>query len=129
MKILAIGATGFIGTHVLHLLINQGHDVAVFHRGTTHSRVPDAVRHIYGKRHNLALYKSQFAQFSPEVVLDVIPFTAREARAVASTFRGLAGRVVALSSGDVYRNYDGLRGRSHHPPDPVPSVFRRLTRR
>jgi nucleoside-diphosphate-sugar epimerase len=37
-------------------------------------------------------------------------------------FRGIARRVVALSSGDVYRNYDGLRRVGTTAPDPCPLV-------
>ena len=32
MRILVIGGTGFIGSHVLHNLLNRGHEVLVFHR-------------------------------------------------------------------------------------------------
>ncbi len=35
MKVLAIGATGFVGTPVVRQLDEQGHEVAVFHRGET----------------------------------------------------------------------------------------------
>ena len=32
MKILIIGGTGFIGKHVTQLFVQNGHDVAIFHR-------------------------------------------------------------------------------------------------
>src|SRR5438477_289945 len=35
MKIIAIGATGFIGRHVVSELAGAGHGVAVVHRGST----------------------------------------------------------------------------------------------
>jgi uncharacterized protein YbjT (DUF2867 family) len=35
MRVLAIGATGFIGPHVVRRLLRRGHDVAVLHRGRT----------------------------------------------------------------------------------------------
>jgi uncharacterized protein YbjT (DUF2867 family) len=35
MKILAIGATGFVGSHVTRQLMTQGHQIALFHRGST----------------------------------------------------------------------------------------------
>jgi len=54
------------------------------------------------------------------VVLDAIPYTEQQARGTVEVFRGMAGRVVAVSSADVYRNYDGFRGKATAPPDPVP---------
>jgi nucleoside-diphosphate-sugar epimerase len=59
-------------------------------------------------------------RFGADVVLDVIAFTERQARDLVTTFRGAAGRVVVLSSADVYRNYDGLCGKSTAPPDAGP---------
>jgi len=35
MKVLTIGATGFIGRHAVPLLVAQGIEVAVLHRGET----------------------------------------------------------------------------------------------
>jgi uncharacterized protein YbjT (DUF2867 family) len=35
MRILMIGGTGSIGAHVLRHLLDEGHEVLVFHRGQT----------------------------------------------------------------------------------------------
>ena len=35
MNILTIGATGFIGRHVVSQLVQAGHEVAFLHRGKT----------------------------------------------------------------------------------------------
>jgi uncharacterized protein YbjT (DUF2867 family) len=43
MKVLALGATGFIGSYVVRQLIDQGHQVVVFHRGETQAELPDSV--------------------------------------------------------------------------------------
>jgi nucleoside-diphosphate-sugar epimerase len=59
-------------------------------------------------------------RFAPDVVLDAILYSEQQARGMVQAFRGIAGRVVALSSADVYRNYDGLRGKSTAQSDPVP---------
>jgi len=37
MRVLAIGATGFIGQHVLPPLVGDGHDATVLHRARTRS--------------------------------------------------------------------------------------------
>jgi nucleoside-diphosphate-sugar epimerase len=120
MRVLALGATGFIGPHVVRLLAARGHEVAVFHRGETEAALPDGVRRFHGDRNALAAVRPALARFAPEVVLDLIAYTEPQARALVAAFRGLAGRVVALSSADVYRNYDGFRGRPTAPPDPMP---------
>jgi len=50
MTILAIGATGFIGPSLVRYLVQQGHEVVVFHRGETDADLPDAVQHLHGDR-------------------------------------------------------------------------------
>lgn len=122
MKVLAIGATSFIGPHVVRQLAEQGNEVAVFHRGETEADLPGSTRHIYGDRNALSESRKDFAQFAPDVVLDVVPYTEEQTRETVEVFSGLAGRLVAVSSSDVYRNYDGWRGKSSHTPDPVPLV-------
>ena len=120
MNVLVIGGTGFIGLHVVRRLLHLGHEVAVFHRGETPGRLPGSVTRLHGDRDRPADVRAACEDVRPDVVLDIIPYTARQAEVLMQGLRGVAGRVVALSSGDVYRNYDGLRGRSRHPPDPLP---------
>ena len=120
MRVLAIGATGFIGPPVVRRLHEHGHEVAVFHRGETEADLPDPTLHIYGDRNHLSEHRDDFARFGPEVVLDLVPYTEAQMRQTAEVFAGEAERLVVVSSSDVYRNYDGWRGESTHPPDPVP---------
>ncbi len=75
---------------------------------------------MYGSRDSLAQLKPEIVRFGPDVVLDVIPYTEQQARDLVEICRGMARRVVAVSSADVYRNYDGFRGKPTAPPDPVP---------
>lgn len=120
MRVLAVGGTGFIGAWVTRLLSEQGHDVAVLHRGSTIPELPVDVYHIHGDRNELAEVQPHLYRFRPDVVLDVIPYTESQARKLVETLRGRTGRIVVVSSADVYRNYDGFRGRATAPPDPVP---------
>src|SRR5215475_14140107 len=116
MKLLLIGGTGFIGAQDARVLCALGHEVWVFHRGQTPADLPPEVRVVRGDR-GRPPDLAALARLGPDVVIDVVPFTEREARDVAGVFRGVAGRLVALSSADVYRNYDGLRRVGAAAPD------------
>lgn len=120
MKILVIGGTGFIGTHVVKRLINAGHEAVVFHRGETKADLPPDVRHIFGDRGRLSEFANVFKEFSPDVVLDMMPYVEQDAASVMQTFRGIAGRVVAISSQDVYRTYGILWGSEKTLPNATP---------
>ncbi len=106
MKVLVIGGTRFIGTHVVRQLIKMGHEVTVFNRGQTIAELPEEVKWLKGDRHNLLDYRAQFQQLAPEVVLDMIPYTAKDAQDLVDIFKDIAQRVVAISSQDVYRARD-----------------------
>ncbi len=120
MRILIIGGTGFIGSHVVKHLDHAGHDVVLFRRGQTEDNSPPKVKNILGERLFLAEFSGEFRRLAPNVVIDMIPATEQDAKVVISTFKGIAQRVVAISSMDVYRAY----GRIHHTepgsPDPIP---------
>ncbi len=73
--------------------------------------LPEGVRRVRGdRRRNLAGFADEFRRYAPDVVLDMISMNEREARDVVSVFEGIARRVVAVSSGDVYRAYDRVTG-------------------
>ncbi|HZY83496.1 MAG TPA: NAD-dependent epimerase/dehydratase family protein [Gemmataceae bacterium] len=120
MRVLVIGGTRFIGPCLIHRLAAAGHEVAVFHRGRTNAALPAGVRTLLGDRHRLADHAGEFRRFGPDVVVDMIPFTEQDARSAVATFRGMAGRLVALSSGDVYRAYGVFTRLEPGPPEPTP---------
>jgi nucleoside-diphosphate-sugar epimerase len=126
MKVLVIGGTGFIGPPVVRRLAEHGHEVTVFHRGKTEAELPASVRHIHhdwdrwSQPERLFDFARELSQLSPDVVLDMIAMTEASARAAVDTFRGVARRLVLISSQDVYRAYARVRGKEVGPPDPVP---------
>ncbi|MFH7026524.1 MAG: NAD-dependent epimerase/dehydratase family protein [Heteroscytonema crispum UTEX LB 1556] len=110
MKILVIGGTNFIGPPVVRQLSAMGHEVTVFHRGKTKTELPLDVNEIIGDRSLLPNFKSKFQQVSPDVVLDMICYTEEAAHITVNAFKGIAQRVVAISSMDVYRAYGVILG-------------------
>jgi nucleoside-diphosphate-sugar epimerase len=111
MRVLIIGGTRFIGPEVVKRLCAQGHKVTLFHRGKSQADLPAEVEHILGNRRKLCSFQDEFKKLMPDVVLDMIPITEDDARQVVDTFKGIAQRVVAISSQDVYRAYGILIGK------------------
>jgi nucleoside-diphosphate-sugar epimerase len=122
MRVLVIGGTNFIGPHVVTALHRQGHEVTVYHRGLHEPELPTAVRHIHSSRAAIPVlhFPSSLSDPAPHVVLHMFPVGEDDARAAVARFIGVARRLVALSSGDVYRAYGRLLGTEPGPPDPVP---------
>jgi nucleoside-diphosphate-sugar epimerase len=120
MQVLIVGGTGFIGPEVVRVLAARRHGVTLFHRGQTRADLPPGVNHISGDRRDLPAFRNEFKRLAPEVVLDMICYTAKEAEAAAQTFGGVAGRMVAASSMDVYRGYGRLLRIEDGPPEAIP---------
>ena len=120
MRILLVGGSGFIGRYVVRDLERQGHQVAVFHRGQSNPTFPQKVLHIVGDRANLAAASAEFRRFAPHVIVDMILSSEGQAITTMEVFRGVAERVVAVSSGDVYRAAGIRHGTEEGPLQPVP---------
>jgi len=120
MRVLILGGTRFIGPFVVRELIGRGHDVVVFNRGRTPGVLPAGVRRIVGDRAALESFREECRSAAPEVVVDMVPLREADARAVLETFRGIAHRLVVISSQDVYRAYGRLIGTEPGEPLPVP---------
>ena len=120
MRVLAIGATGFIGRHVVRKLAAAGHEVAVFHRGSTAVAAQKGVTEIIGDRAAMDEMRERFREFAPDVAIDMILSSAAQAQADVEALRGVARRIVAVSSGDVYRAMAVLHRLEGGPPERVP---------
>jgi nucleoside-diphosphate-sugar epimerase len=118
MRILLIGGNGFIGRFVVAALKRQGHSLSVFHRGTT--AAPTDVHEIRGDHNQLSASAPELKRFAPEVVIDFVVSSGTQAEELMNIFRGMAQRVVLLSSMDVYRAVGIFQGREDGPPMEVP---------
>jgi len=112
MRVLVIGGTGFIGSRVVRQLVDQANAVAIYHRGQTKSALPDGVIDFVdpGSTWPIQKFPKEVFEFAPDVVIHTFAMGEVDASAAVSAFRGRSGRLVVLSSGDVYRAYGRFIG-------------------
>src|SRR5260370_26452857 len=118
VEILALGGTGFIGPSTVAQLQQAGHSVTVFHRGK--AKTPLDANDLIGDRRQLDQHRATFAREKFDVIVDFILSSERQATQLMDTFRGIAGRVVALSSMDVYRAWGVFYGLEPGGLEPMP---------
>jgi nucleoside-diphosphate-sugar epimerase len=95
----------------------MGHELAIFHRGKL--AVPPH-RSIVGDRGRLAASRDAIRELAPEVVIDLVLSSKRNAEELVDVVRGVAKRVIALSSMDVYRACGVVHGFEPGPLEPLP---------
>jgi nucleoside-diphosphate-sugar epimerase len=120
LRVLILGGTGFLGLPIAHRLLASGHEVTVFHRGTSAVSLPKGVGFVRGDRNQLDQSAADFRDLRPDVVVDCIAFTQQQAELFVHVFREVSKRAVVLSSGDVYRANDILFGRVTGAIEPTP---------
>jgi nucleoside-diphosphate-sugar epimerase len=84
------------------------------------AQLPVRATEILGDKSQLPLYRKQFEETKPDVVVNMVAYTRADAELFVSTFQGLCGRAVVISSADVYLAYGRLHGTEPGPPEPVP---------
>ena len=111
-RFLIIGGTKFIGPYVGRQLLDAGHGVTVYHRGQTEAELPVEVRHIRSPRAAMPVmsFPDELLAERFDVVIHMIAMGEADASAAVHAFRGRIGRMVVLSSGDVYRAYGRFTG-------------------
>ncbi|MDR3702804.1 MAG: NAD-dependent epimerase/dehydratase family protein [Candidatus Sulfopaludibacter sp.] len=120
MKVLAIGATGVIGRHVVSKLADAGHEVAVLHRGHASLPAHPGITGIVGDRSAIRDFRGRFREWAPDVAIDMILSSAAQAQATLEALHGIARRMVAVSSADVYRAMAVLHRLDSGALEPVP---------
>jgi nucleoside-diphosphate-sugar epimerase len=110
MRMLVIGGTGFIGQFLVAQLLGAGHEVTVVQRAGSAVPLPEGARSLRGDRRHLAETAGALRGFAPDVVVDLILSSGRQAAELMDGLRGYAGRLVAITSIDVYRATAILHG-------------------
>ena len=121
-RVLIVGGTRFIGAHVARQMFDAGADVTVFHRGATDNPVLPAVTHIRdaSAEYPIRAFPDAVRRQDWDAVVAMVTMGEADARAAVNCFAGRTGRLVLISSGDVYRAYGRLTGHEPGAPDPVP---------
>lgn len=120
MKLLVIGGTGFVGTGIVEQALISGHDVAVYHRGESHSELDSDVPHIHGSTMEIDGHLSEIDSFNPDAVIDTTQFRTDTTQSVMATLTGRCERYVLVSSMDVYRGYGILHRTEPGPHQSMP---------
>jgi nucleoside-diphosphate-sugar epimerase len=106
MKVLIIGGTRFIGPYVVRRLVDLGHNVMIFSRNQNVQSLPKGIWHFWEDREALHSFRQEFIKWAPDTVLDMCAYTEAQARKAMAALKGVCGRIVVVSSMDVYRGWD-----------------------
>jgi nucleoside-diphosphate-sugar epimerase len=120
MNIVIIGGTRFMGPSIVQSLHAAGHKVTIFHRGSTRIELPEGVNEILGDLNQLTERADVLRRQKADVVLNMMAATEEQARQFMEVFSGFAGRVVVISSQDVYRAFGRVNGTEGGEIDPAP---------
>ncbi|MCX7030950.1 MAG: NAD-dependent epimerase/dehydratase family protein [Spirochaetes bacterium] len=105
MKVTVIGATGHVGTYLVPLLVEAGHEVTAVSRG---SRKPYASHAAWRQVRSVAIDRAaadedgsfgrKIAGLDPEVVIDMICFTPRSLGLLVEALRGRVGQLLVCGT-------------------------------
>ena len=106
MRVLVVGGTRFVGRHIVQALLDAGHEVTLFHRGSGGDDPFPQAEHRHGDRDGdlAALAEGEW-----DATIDVSAYVPRQVRALADALGGAAGRggrYVYVSSVSAYAPAD-----------------------
>jgi nucleoside-diphosphate-sugar epimerase len=137
MRTLVIGGTGPTGPHVVAGLLERGHEVTIFHRGTHELPALADVEHIHGDPH----FRESIDEALSGRAFDTVLAMYGRIRHIAPALAGRCDRFITIGGVPVYSGYfprDGAAGlpipvTETHPvvrvagDDPALQFSRRLT--
>jgi nucleoside-diphosphate-sugar epimerase len=109
MNVLIIGGTGLISTPITQMLLQQGHRVTHFNRGSKQDEFPD-VQTIVGDRTDYATFKTLLQDKTFDCVVDMVCYKLDDAKNAVETFHSKVGQYIFCSTVDVY-----TKPASHYP--------------
>jgi len=113
-RVVVIGATGHIGTYLVPRLVRAGHEVTAISRGTREAYHPSpqwrAVRRVTADRDAedaAGTFGARIAALHPDVVIDLVCFTAASARQLLDALR--PARPLLVHCGTIWVHGPALR--------------------
>ena len=103
MRVLILGGTIFFGRHLVHALLERGHNVTLLNRGRQPYQAPDSVEHLLGDRDgDLSALKGR----AWDAVVDTCGYFPRQVSATSRLLRELTPIYAYISSVNQYAGFD-----------------------
>jgi nucleoside-diphosphate-sugar epimerase len=106
MRVLIIGGTRNLGPSIVRALLQDGHQVTIFHRGRTLYELPREIEILHGDRTERAdcerLLRRDF-----DAAIDTTLYNGRDAAIAIDVLSGRAGHYIFISTGQVYLVREG----------------------
>lgn len=119
MRILVLGGTGLISTPTVTALLRDGHEVTVFNRGETPSRLGDDVEQVQGNRNDFDAFAAIAKEIAPDIVVDFLTFDSNTAVNSVEVFAPLDIKgYISCSAAAVYGRQHSIPATEdtpHHP--------------
>lgn len=108
MKVMVLGATGFIGRPLARWLAGAGHDVIAVSRNGADAEAGAGATVLALDRADPSAIAEAATQHRVDAVVDLLAMTLPATQPLIEALDGRVGRYVLASSGDVYRQYGAL---------------------
>jgi len=106
MRVLIIGGTRNLGPSIAHALLQDGHQVTIFHRGRTLYELPREIEVLHGDRAERGdcerLLRRDF-----DAAIDTTLYNGRDAAIAIDVLSGRVGHYIFISTGQVYLVREG----------------------
>ncbi|MEE9533694.1 MAG: NAD-dependent epimerase/dehydratase family protein [Acidimicrobiia bacterium] len=106
MHSLVLGGSQFVGLHLVHALVEQGHQVTVLNRGMTPATYPPGVRRLQADRFDAATMRQALGNDTFDAVFEVSGYTPQEVGIAVEILKGRMGHLLFTSSVAVYAPAD-----------------------
>ena len=115
MKCLVIGGGRFLGHKLLQELVDARHTVALFDGNPPPANIATRIFHIMGGKDSIGMYREEFADFAPDVVVHLGTRTREDVEQFIEAFRDVAKHLVVTSNTNIYLAQGRIRGTEPGP--------------
>jgi len=126
MRVCLLGGTGNISGSIARLLLEVGHDVTLFNRGTS-GPAPNGAKTIHGDRADRPAFEAAMQAQRFDAAIDMICYNAEDARSDLRAFRDVKHLVFCSTVCTYGVRYDWLPVTEDHPARPITDYGRNKT--